>query len=99
MKYYSTVLNKLFDSEKECNKAEKEAEVKQQAAKKAAEEAKLNREADAKKVEAAYDEMVKAEKNYQQVLSDFCKKYGSYHFTISQPTDFVGHLFNLFDIL
>lgn len=82
MKYYSEELNKLFDSEKEALKAEKD----HAAALKAEEEkkAKMNSEraAAAKEVEQALDALKAAKKEYHEKLSAFCEKYGTYHTSI-----------------
>lgn len=90
MKYYSDELNKLFDSEKELMKAEKDhaAALKAEEEKKAAVNAE--RAAAAKVVEEALKAYKDARDNYQNKLSEFCKKYGAYHMSIKDA--------DLFDI-
>ena len=83
IKYYSDVLKKYFDSEEKCVSAEKEFEIKE-AEKKAAQEAKLaERKAAAQIVEEKQKAAIEAKKEYNDALNDFCKKYGSFHTTIS----------------
>ena len=78
MKYYSESVRKMYDTIEELEAAEKEAE-----------KAKDERKAAADVVEAAYKEMNdarvaydKAVQNYNETLSDFCNKYGSYKKTL-----------------
>ncbi len=97
MKYYSDVLKRLFDSEKELLEAED--------AKKKAEEEKALREKEknaaraeaAKKVEEAMKKAAEANKNYREVLSDFCKNYGAYHYSFTD--DGKEDTYDLFDEL
>ena len=102
MKYYSEILNKVFDTEKACSEAEleckraeeaklREAELKKLAEKKKKEE----RAADAKELESLRSEMVKAQSAYRKGVESFVKKHGSYHYTTSSFDD-IPHLFNLF---
>ena len=82
MKYYSEELDRLFDTEKEAVKAEKDhaAALKAEQEKKTALNAE--RAAAAKEVEEAAKAYKEARKNYDEKLSDFCKKYGAYHVSI-----------------
>ena len=105
MKFYSEKLNKLFDSQAECEKAEfqakeqenrekilaerKAAELKAQKEKEAAE-----RKAMAAQVEEARKNMVTAQKAYREAIDAFTKKYGSYHYT-SHSVDDIPTLFNI----
>lgn len=95
MKYYSEKLNKLFESEEECNKAEAEhdAQVREEEERKT----KLanERKARAKEVEAAAKSVMEARKAYDELLARFIKDYGSFHATISSNGDF----FDLFESL
>lgn len=72
MKYYSEVTNKVYDTVNALKEAEMEVTNKANA-----------RKADAEKVEAAEKACVEARVAYEKALSDFCKKYGSYHKTFS----------------
>lgn len=67
MRYYSDMLNKVFDSVAELNKAETAEELKRQESTKRAAEQKKDKEA----VEAAIDHAT-------EILTDYIKKYGSY---------------------
>lgn len=77
MKYLSEKTNKAYSSVEELQTAEKEFEAKNEAENKA----KLARADDAKKVEEAHTKLAEATKNYDEVLTAFLKKYGSYHMT------------------
>lgn len=91
MRYYSDVCHKLFDSQEELQKAEKALTQKNdEEAKKKAE-----RKADADKVQTAYDKVVEDCKEYNKLVNEFVKKYGSYHKTIDTPIKF-GDIFDSF---
>ena len=87
MKYYSEVLNKTFDSEKECLSAELKAKQEKEAKERAEAEKRNARAADAKVVEEARKNMVQAQENYENVLNQFIQKYGSYHFSVDSDKD------------
>lgn len=72
MKYFSEVTNKVYDTVNELKEAESEITSKANA-----------RKADAEKVEAARKKWVDARLEYDHALSEFCKKYGTYHKTYS----------------
>lgn len=99
LKTYSDVTKKFYDSVEDANAAEKEYNDVI-AAKKAAEEAKaLERKNDAKLVEEkrkifveARKASVEARKDYEEELSRFCEKHGSYHTTYT--TDNVNDIFD-----
>ena len=93
MKFYSEQLNKLYDSQEECAKAEEahtkaiaDAETK----KKALAEERTSR---AKEVEDAYKAAVEAKKAYDTKLREFLKDYGSFHCTFKDVDPF----FSLWD--
>nr|DAM97877.1 MAG TPA: HEMOGLOBIN TRANSPORT, GASTEROPHILUS INTESTINALIS HEMOGLOBIN [Caudoviricetes sp.] len=91
MRYYSDVCHKLFETQEELQKAEKAlAQKNDEEAKKKAE-----RKADADKVQAAYDKVVEDCKDYNKLVNEFVKKYGSYHKTIDAPIKF-GDIFDSF---
>lgn len=91
MRFYSDVCHKLFDSQEELQKAEKALTQKNdEEAKKKAE-----RKADADKVQTAYDKVVEDCKEYNKLVNEFVKKYGSYHKTIDTPIKF-GDIFDSF---
>lgn len=105
MKYYSEKLNKLFNTQADCEKAEfeakeaenrekilaerKAAEVKAQKEKEAAE-----RKAMAAEIDTARKNMVAAQKAYKDAIEAFTKKYGSYHYT-SHSVDDIPTLFDI----
>ena len=84
MKYYSEVLKKIFDSEDECAKAEEAQAKKEEEAKLAAERKAKERKERAAEVETAMKEMQNAINHYREVLSKFCKDYGTYHYTFKK---------------
>lgn len=91
MRFYSDVCHKLFESQEELEKAEKALVQKNDdEAKKKAE-----RKADADKVQAAYDKVIEDCKEYNKLVNEFVKKYGSYHKTIDTPIKF-GDIFDSF---
>ena len=92
MKYYSEILNKNFDTEKELVKAEEEHKAEQ--AKK--EEAKLAVKKESAEVEEAFKAILEAQKAYNEKLDAFKKDYGSFHMTIRTGED---NPFNLFEPL
>ena len=91
IKFYSDVCHKSFDSQAEAEAAEKKImDRNDEEAKKKAE-----RKADADKVQAAYDKVVEDCKEYNKLVNEFVKKYGSYHKTIDTPIKF-GDIFDSF---
>lgn len=97
MKYYSEILKKNFDTEKACIAAEKEFAEKNAAEEAAKKKAAQERKTRAQQVEAAHNDMVQAQKRYNELLKDFLKDYGSYHMTVSEP-DPLAFLDELFKI-
>lgn len=83
MKYYSEMLNKLFDTQAalcEAEKAKKDAEV---AKEKAEREKKAARAARAKEVEEALKAANDAQAKAVKLLKAFTKDYGYYHASYS----------------
>lgn len=106
MKYYSEKLNRLYDSQAECEKAEfeaKEAENREKIlAERKAAEAKAQKEKEAAErkmmateVDEAYKAMVAAQNAYKTKLEAFVKKYGSYHTSLT--TKDIPSLFDIFN--
>ena len=106
MKYYGERTNKLYDTERECMDAEfkakeadnlariqKEKEARELKEKKEKEVAE--RKVMAEKVEAARKAYLEAQKAYRNELEAFCKKYGTYHYTVTDA-DEVPSLFDVF---
>lgn len=79
MKYYSEELEKFFDTEEECEKAEASYFEELEAAKKQKELQKEEYNTRYATVEAAYKEFKEAEKNYRNLVNDFVKDYGEFH--------------------
>lgn len=76
--YFSEDLNKSFETEEECLKAEKENEEKLALVKAEKEE----RKKEAEEVTKAFEEANKAYKEAQEKLNAFVKKHGSFHTTL-----------------
>lgn len=104
MKYFSEKLNKVFDTPEACQRAEFEAKEKENIEKikkeKALREAKerkekelAERKAMADRVETARKAYLEAQKAYSTELEAFCKKYGTYHYTVTDAEE-VPSLFN-----
>lgn len=96
MKYYSDETKQFYGSEKECMEAERKflrEQEKKQAAEKKKQEERAN---DAKAVEAARKEMIKAQNKYREAVENFVEKYGSYHYSTKSVGE-IPHLFSFFD--
>ena len=96
MRYYSDVTQEFYETEKACLKAEQDHTVA--ARKKEEEERKKSeeRKARAQEVEDARKALNETRKKYDKLLADFCKDYGSYHYSISTPTSLSDYLETLF---
>ena len=99
MKYYSEEMKRFFDTEEECMTAEAAYEEELEKARKAKAEAAERRKARAQEVELARDEFIKARDNFNKVLNDFCKEYGSYHFSINETQSPSGFFKSLMDLI
>lgn len=87
MKFYSETLNKVFDTEKACVEAEEKYRAELEA-KKAAEAKKAEtRKARAAEVEEAMKAAREARAKYDKLLSEFCKDYGTFHYSFSGDDD------------
>ena len=106
MKYYGERTKTLYNTEKECMEAEAQAKEKENLerikkerelalAKEKKEKEVAERKACAEKVEAARKAYLEAQKAYRAELEGFCKKYGTYHYTVSDA-DEVPSLFDVF---
>lgn len=107
IKVFSDRTGKFYNTVDEANRAEfelkekenlakienerKERELKEKKDKEAAE-----RKAAAEKVEAARKAMVKAQSDYQAVLSEFVNKYHTYHYSTDNANE-VPLLFSIFN--
>lgn len=82
MKYYSEMLNEIFDTEGELCKAEEKVKAAKSEKEKRVKELKEERAKRAKEVESAQADAIEAIKYYKELLSDFCEDYGSFHMTL-----------------
>lgn len=106
IKIYSDKTGKFYNSVEEANRAEFELKEKENLARiekerkerelkeKKEQEAAERKEA-AEKVEAARKAYLEAQKAYKVELENFCKKYGTYHYTVSDAEEIPS----LFDIV
>lgn len=93
MKYFSEKLNKVFDTEEACVKAERAHETaiaEAEAKKKALAEERATR---AKEVEELYKAAVEAKKAYDEKLKEFLRDYKTFHATFKTTDPF----FSFFD--
>lgn len=99
MKYYSEKLNKVFNTERECMEAEFKVKEQENLARiqkeKALREEKEKKEALAAERKAMAEKVEAARKAYRNELEAFCKKYGTYHYTVTDA-DEVPSLFDVF---
>lgn len=98
MKYYSEETKKFYNSEKECVEATKAFLDERQKAEAEAKAKKEKRSERAKEVELAREKMRDAQKNYADVLNQFVKDYGTYHWSTSS-VDELPLCLSLFDML
>lgn len=98
MKFYSEALNKVFDSEKECLKAEREYTEKRAAEERRKKELADTRKMRAQELETALADISTAKQHYCELLKAFCEDYGSYHCSVSVNDDFplIDRLFKFF---
>ena len=99
MKYFSELLNRVYNSEAECIEAEEKhkkalaEEKRQKAVAEAKKEALANERAErAKKIEELYKAAATAEREYKTALNDFIKDYGSFHATFKTTDPFFSIL-------
>ena len=87
IQYYSNITKELYETEEACLKAEQAhtaaARKKEEEERKKSEERKTR----AREVEDARKSLDEARKKYDKLLADFCKDYGSYHYTIKSSPD------------
>ena len=96
MKFYSEVLDKFFDTEKDCVNAETESKRKQEAEAKEKEKLANERKARAKEIDEARNKLIKKKKHYNKLIDDFVKDYNSYHYSIVSSSE-DGNFNELFD--
>lgn len=97
--FYSEELNKHFDTEEECIKAEEEQAKKFELEKQKKEE----RKARADEVTEAFKAVDDAREKAYKLLEKFCNDYGTFHTSYSsndlKPVKSLLDLFNPFDFL
>lgn len=105
-KFYSELLDKYFDTEKEAVKAEKDYKDKleqirkeQIEKEKQAEEAKAKRALRAKEVEEAFKLVEQTSTAAKKLLNEFIRDYGTYHTTITGKSLFSMVFDNFFENL
>ena len=76
VKFYSDVTKKYYDDENAALQAE-EALAKER------DEATARRKEMAEKVEEKRKAYLKASSEYKEILGEFCKQYGAYHYTLN----------------
>lgn len=81
MKFYSEILDKMFDSADELNEAEYNQKLKDEQKKKEAEKREAEKKARADEVERARIVFEEAKSNYYTLLNSYCRDYGFYTFT------------------
>lgn len=107
IKVYSDRTNQFYDSVEEANRAEAQLEASEKAeqirkeeearlAKERKEKLAAERKEAAEKVDAARKAFNEARKAYADALDAFCKKYGTYNYTINEREEFPS-LFGLLD--
>lgn len=96
MKYYSESLDKFFDKQEDCEKAEVELEEKRKAEAQKQLALKTEREARSKEVVEAFKKAREAEAEAQKLLKDFVKDYGSFHMSYNGKSS-VPSMFDILD--
>lgn len=86
MKFYSEETKKIYDSEDELKKAEKELKAQCELEKRKKEERSIR----AKEVEDAF-------KNYVELRDKFIEDYGNYHMTITSKSPGFNSIFDYLD--
>ena len=110
MKIISEITGKNYPSVEACLEAEKKYTEEQERLRKAKEVAAKKEQADreakekaraarAKAVEKAYSDMQQAQSNYNQLLKEFLRDYGSFHFTVSNSNNIPSLLMDWMNIL
>ena len=79
MRYFSDITKKVYDNVDELNKAEEAVSEKTNARKKAAEAVDKACKHYIEVKRECEETVSKARKEYEEVLADFCSKYGVYH--------------------
>lgn len=94
MRYWSDKTRKFYESEKECVEAEEALDKQLAEAEAKRKELAEQRKVRAKEVEDAYNALIAARKQYNKLLNDFCKDFGSYHATFTSGDDAFTEVFD-----
>ena len=93
------VFFEAFVSSKNNHDFKKEHKEKVEAEEKHKKELADSRKIRAKEVEDAYKAVIDAQKHYNELLTNFCKEYGSFHCTITNEDFPANILFNFLNWL
>lgn len=96
MKFWSDKTKQFYENIKDCEKAEKEWDLKNLEKERAKEKEAAERKAAAHDVEEKQKTYEEARKAYYKSLNDFCKKYGAFHQTV-KAEDFDFDMLDLFN--
>lgn len=88
MRYYSDETKQFYASLAECEEAEAKAVEARKVAEIAAKKKADERKSRAKEVEDALKAAVEARKKYDELLTKFCKDYGSFHYSFNEDSPF-----------
>lgn len=83
MKFYSETTKMFYPTFKECEAAEKEAEKQKKEEKAKKEKLSAERKARANEITEALKKVYEDCNKYQNLVKDFVKDYGSYHYSIT----------------
>lgn len=95
MKYYSELINKIYDTKEECEKAEEALTAKKKAEEERQLALKNERETRSKAVVDAFKKAREAETEAQKLLKEFVKDYGSFHMSYNGKSTMPS----MFDVL
>ena len=83
MKFYSEITKKFYPTIDECEAAEREAEKQKKEEKAKKDRLSAERKARANEITEALKKVYEDCNKYQNLVKDFVKDYGSYHYSIT----------------
>lgn len=83
MKIYSEITKKFYPTVSECEAAEREAEKQKKEEKAKKEKLSAERKVRANEITEALNKVYEDFNKYQNLVKDFVKDYGSYHYSIT----------------
>ena len=98
MKYFSEKLNKVFESEKECEEAENKFELAKQEKEEKEKRLTQERKERAHEIEEQYKKIMDDRKEYRRLVDDFIRDYGSFHCTFKSSEPVFSDM-DFFDLL